>query len=379
MSLKAYGVLKGRAIARRLGSGSSPHYQIHIVDEIGTNYRIVDKVQPSITRDFRRFDGYWGGKPFIERWQYPIITEAANAYSQFLAQNIISYSPSARDALVTRKDAPNAIMVGNPIDVVATPYSVFGKVDLATSPWRDPRVRIALRRAVDYDAINDFLSNKEAFSAAGIEVDWQYNTHAARDPAFWLDPRLGELGDASKNYLFDVTEAKNLVSAAGNPSGFDIQMNVLAGSNQDIIDLINGFYKKTDFIRVNVVALQRQEFYDNTIYSPNFKGMTGTSSGAGGATDQDYVLAQIYKTGGPQATFSDPKMDEFVLAQRRAVDFGKRAEILKDWQRYAATVFYHLPTRHVSGTWSFEWPWLHNTNEPGHLQWLDANMPRRNG
>ena len=41
MSLKAYGVLKGRAITRRLGSGSSPHYQIHIVDEVGINYRIA--------------------------------------------------------------------------------------------------------------------------------------------------------------------------------------------------------------------------------------------------------------------------------------------------------------------------------------------------
>ena len=45
MSLKAYGVLKGRAIARRLGSGSSPHYQIHIVDEVGINYRIAINVK----------------------------------------------------------------------------------------------------------------------------------------------------------------------------------------------------------------------------------------------------------------------------------------------------------------------------------------------
>ena len=45
MPLNAYGVLKGRAISRRLGSGSSPHYQIHIVDEIGTNYRIAINVK----------------------------------------------------------------------------------------------------------------------------------------------------------------------------------------------------------------------------------------------------------------------------------------------------------------------------------------------
>ena len=48
MPLKTYGVLKGRAIARRLGSGSSPHYQVHIVDEIGTNYRIAINVKSQL-------------------------------------------------------------------------------------------------------------------------------------------------------------------------------------------------------------------------------------------------------------------------------------------------------------------------------------------
>jgi uncharacterized protein YukJ len=33
MALKNYGVLKGRPIARRLGFGASPHYQVHLVDD----------------------------------------------------------------------------------------------------------------------------------------------------------------------------------------------------------------------------------------------------------------------------------------------------------------------------------------------------------
>lgn len=44
MSLKRYGVLKGRAIDRRLGQGEGPHYQVHIVDE-GTDYRIAVNVK----------------------------------------------------------------------------------------------------------------------------------------------------------------------------------------------------------------------------------------------------------------------------------------------------------------------------------------------
>ena len=48
MPLKNYGVLKGRPISRRLGSGSSPHYQIHLVDESGTDYRIAINVKSQL-------------------------------------------------------------------------------------------------------------------------------------------------------------------------------------------------------------------------------------------------------------------------------------------------------------------------------------------
>jgi uncharacterized protein YukJ len=44
MSLKNYGVLKGRPIARRLGAGSSPHYQIHLVDD-DSDFRIAVNVK----------------------------------------------------------------------------------------------------------------------------------------------------------------------------------------------------------------------------------------------------------------------------------------------------------------------------------------------
>lgn len=48
MALENYGVLKGRPIARRLGTGSSPHYQIHVVDQAGVNYRIAVNVKSKL-------------------------------------------------------------------------------------------------------------------------------------------------------------------------------------------------------------------------------------------------------------------------------------------------------------------------------------------
>ena len=49
MPLSAYGVLCVRAVAcRREGSGSSPHYEVHAVDDAGTDYRIAVNVQSQL-------------------------------------------------------------------------------------------------------------------------------------------------------------------------------------------------------------------------------------------------------------------------------------------------------------------------------------------
>jgi len=47
MPLKNYGILKGKAIEVRPGAGSSPHYQVYIVDDT-TDYRIAINVQSAL-------------------------------------------------------------------------------------------------------------------------------------------------------------------------------------------------------------------------------------------------------------------------------------------------------------------------------------------
>lgn len=48
MPLRRYGVLKGRPIAKRFGAGTSPHYQVHVVDET-TDYRIAVNVKSQLS------------------------------------------------------------------------------------------------------------------------------------------------------------------------------------------------------------------------------------------------------------------------------------------------------------------------------------------
>jgi uncharacterized protein YukJ len=48
MPLKNYGVLKGRAIGRRLGEGQQPHYQVHLIDDTA-DYRIAINVKSKVS------------------------------------------------------------------------------------------------------------------------------------------------------------------------------------------------------------------------------------------------------------------------------------------------------------------------------------------
>jgi uncharacterized protein YukJ len=46
MPLRSYGVLSGRIVdTRREGAADTPHYQVHVVDDAGTNYRIAVNVE----------------------------------------------------------------------------------------------------------------------------------------------------------------------------------------------------------------------------------------------------------------------------------------------------------------------------------------------
>ena len=66
MALRAYGVLKGKAIEVRLGAGQSPHYQVRIVDDT-TDYRIAANVKSQLPPSDVEYI-------VLENFQHPIVS-----------------------------------------------------------------------------------------------------------------------------------------------------------------------------------------------------------------------------------------------------------------------------------------------------------------
>ena len=361
---------------------------------IGTNYKILDEWKRDVSWNYKRFDDYWGGKPFIEQWRYAIVPEVTNRRAQFLAQQALRFEYVAgadqRDALQLRKDAPDAIMIGEPL--VTDGYNIhrIGKQIGPENPWYDERVRIALRRAVNYDGITDVLASRQEFDKAGIEIETAMSTHAPPDPRFWLDPTKGELGDASQNYLYDANEAKKLLDAAGFSNGFELPIySSESGVDSDSFTLYRQEMERFGIVKLKVEALPSAEYFNRVLLERSFSGIV--SPGRLPANPPDYFLSRYVHSAGGNTAFPDPMMDQIIERYQQAIDTDKQIAALKDYQRYAATKFYQIPAHGQSTYWSFEWPWL---NDPyhddrqirwpspvagAHLQWLDAKMPNRAG
>lgn len=363
--------------------------QLAATTAIGTSHRMLVRNETSVGRDYVRHEEYWKGRPYIEKWNFPVIPEYANAQAQFVAQNIINFIPSAQDVLRFRGDVPDAVLRLNEPSYNA-PNLRYGQDGADEEPWHDVRVRIALRRAVNYELFTDILSNKAAFDAAGIDMRTTLSTHAMSDPAYWLDPREGELGEASQNYLFDLDEAKKLLEAAGYPDGFQIKFVSNADPSGSATftpawyernDLLAREYEQTGLFTTNMEMQPYLEFNSNTVRWEHRGLLMGYN--IQGADIDAGIYRQYHSSNSP--AYGSPEMDSILEAQRREMDTERRMQLLKDWQFIAAEQFPSLPCWGSANTYSYEWPWLHNMAGwraadywvDGHLHWLAADMPRR--
>jgi ABC-type transport system substrate-binding protein len=361
---------------------------------VGTGYKILDRHQRSVTMEYRKHTEYWGGEPFIDRWHFPIIPEYANRYAQFLTQSIMDLTPSGGDVISMAKDAPGAVIVANPPteDFTRFHHLSFGRENMENSPWRDPRVRIALRRSLDMNGMGAFLGNKQQLEAAGLPAEIQILTAVPPDPRYWLNPEKGELGKLSENYLYDLTAARQLVSAAGFSMPIEINHYTLPGGGGSL----------PDYDQLSIDALNQGGVFKpnvirslNTVEHRNCRSLRQCSGYARTTLpdpDVDYLLAEYSSSGsrpGGEPAITDPRIDSGKDSYRREQDQAKRIQILKDLQAVYAEFMPSIPFISLHTTFSFRWPWLHNINHGdgvtgrpvlgSHRQWLDPNMPRRNG
>jgi ABC-type transport system substrate-binding protein len=291
---------------------------------------------------------------------------------------------------------PGAVIVGRDIPDGRAAKLRFGRNNHTTLPWKDPRVRQAIRRSIDFKSIGEFVANKQQFEAAGIPVEVLPSTHVPINYAYYMNPEKGEMGKASEAYLFDVAAAKALMAAAGHSGAVDAQYYVLPDAQGRVPEeeqLVIDKLQAAGTFKLEVVRSANTVSHRNCRSLGQCDGFV--SSGSGDDYDADRVIYRDYhskgNTEGDQA-YPDPRIDRVAEAQRRELDVAKRVELIKEFQYLAAELMPVVPFVHQYTTFRFRWPWVHNSHfglQPSdglpegrpvwgaHRQWLDKDMPNR--
>ncbi len=186
-------------------------YRVRIIPEgsgeaitenpVGTGPFRIETFDPEGTTTLVAYDGYWEGRPLLDKMQFTAIPDA-EARNQAMLAGQLDYNG------LTASQVP--LFADNPaFQVQSFPGGAWNGVVLRTDtpPFDDARVRRALRIAVDREAMLNLLEGPDG-GVVGCDT-----------PVSFSDPYRANL-DCPQ----DIEGAKALLAEAGYPDGIDIEL-----------------------------------------------------------------------------------------------------------------------------------------------------------
>jgi peptide/nickel transport system substrate-binding protein len=177
---------------------------------IGAGPYKITKVEPGVSADFERFDGYWAdspkGKPAIKNISARYVPDAATEMTELLAQRadwIWQFNP---DQFASINKMPNLQAVQKESMRIG-----FLSIDAAGRSGADnPLTKLKVRQAIWYAIDRQTIADKLVTGGSRVP------------PAPCYPSQFGCDGDAAVKYTYDPAKAKQLLAEAGYPNGFDV-------------------------------------------------------------------------------------------------------------------------------------------------------------
>jgi peptide/nickel transport system substrate-binding protein len=191
---------------------------------LGSGPFIFDKFTPSVEMAWKKNPDYFekdaagNPLPYLDAVNLAIITDQNQVLSQFAsgALDTISVPPTLVDS--TKSQSPTAIFDQAPRNILSMMIFEPASYTAAKPPFNDDRVRQAVSMAINRDALL-----KRVTPQGGLWPNMPINGGFGK--SWWLDPQGSDIGPSGANYKYDVAAAKQLLSAAGFPNGFDVPMH----------------------------------------------------------------------------------------------------------------------------------------------------------
>jgi ABC-type transport system substrate-binding protein len=343
-------------------------------DMRGSGRWMLDKYEPSLSFQYRRNPNYYDKvRPYLDGLDVTIIPDYSNLSAQFRAGRIHTFQIKPEDLVATKKDLPDTVLQQG-LYSPAILHKVFFDFR-PNSQWLDERLRQALSMTIDRDLLTDSLNNVDGFRKEGIDMDIRWNSIVGVGEAeFWLDPQGKDFGPNAKYFKHDLAEATKLVKATGrdkvqSPWVYPAPPQYGAPFQQAVQILYNMYNEgpfnfkadprdyPTDYSKRVIVGSRLTGGHD-------FEGVA--DGGVTSFPEVDSWIGTHFLPGGTFFTFEEnyPKPDDkwfsMIKAQQVEQDRKKRAEIIKDWQRYAAQTMFVIPASGQVPSFQIAWPWAGN-------------------
>jgi len=296
-----------------------------------------------------RNDAYWGDKPAWQRIVFRPITSAGPRVAALLAGDVdLIENVPIQDLARLKADGNFTVVQGLSARVI---YLHFDYIDDAPpgvsgtdgkNPFRDRRVREAISRAIDRDAIVARVMGGAAMAAGEL-----------------LPPMMfGANRDAEAPPL-DVEAAKKLLAEAGYPNGFAL---VLSTPNDRYVNDAQVAQAVAQMLarlglKVSVDAMTSSQFFAKRVRREFGFWLSGWISDTGEMSAQLKPLAATpnkdkgWGTTNPGG-FSNRQVDELLERALGTIDDARRAALLAEASRTVMADYGVLPLHFEMTTWA---------------------------
>jgi peptide/nickel transport system substrate-binding protein len=264
---------------------------------------------PGVELVLEAFGGYWRKTPSVERLVFKSIPEETTRLAA-LQRGEVDIVYSIRGELAEELQRTPGLTL-KPVLSPAPFWIYFADQWDPKSPWHDEQVRRAASFALDRQAINDAITlGYSKISGSIIPYSFDF---------FWQPPIP----------TFDLDKAKQLLTEAGHPNGFDGGEFYCDSSYSNVGEAVLDNLQAAG-IRLKLRPIERAAFVE--AYS-NKKLKNLILGGSGAFGNAATRLEAFVVKGGAYVYGSYPDIDELYQQQAAELDHKKRAVILDKMQQ----------------------------------------------
>ncbi len=252
----------------------------------GTGPFMLVKREPGIKTTWKRNPNYWGKiEGNVQEVVFtPIGNDATRSAALISGELDFILDPPPRDVAKLRNTPGVKIVDGPENRVVFIGMDQF-RDELINSnvkgknPFKDVRVRQALYHAVDIETMKNKLMSGQSFPTGG-------NTPSPK--AYFADPKI------EARLPFDLAKAKQLMTDAGYPNGFEVQLDCPNNryiQDEEICVALAGMWQKIG-VTVKVAAIPRVTYFPKLEKFDTSMYMLGWG---GSVTDAETTLTPVMR------------------------------------------------------------------------------------